>query len=231
MRKFIAAAFACAALTGAAEAAPVTFIFQNPNADLPDAGNYTTGGSCNGISISGGDLCAVNQSLGLHYAKDWAGVKAVGGSAGDFALMQDLSPANSGLAVLTEGETNSDDQVQSARAESIEFTFDGIVELLAIDFNAGADRNCASPGNEGPCGTFDLIVDGVLVGDDLTAIDDMMFGAIVGKVFNIVATGPDHGGFAIGSITVAQVPVPGAAFLLLSGIAGMSFASRKKKRV
>ncbi|MEE2690960.1 MAG: hypothetical protein VX640_05385 [Pseudomonadota bacterium] len=216
---------------GAASAAPVTFVFQNPGADLPVAGNYTTGGTCNGISISGPDLCTINHAVGLDYAKDWAGVNVIAKTgAGSTALIQDLSPTNSGLGALTQGETNSDDQVQFSKAESLVFTFASAVKLLEIDFNAGADTNCATPGGEGPCGTFDLIVDGFLVGDELTAIDNMLFASIVGQVFQVIATGPSFGGFTVGSITVDEVPVPGAALLLLSGLAGLGFAGRRKAR-
>lgn len=233
MLKAIAAGFAGAFLIGAANAAPVTIVFQNPGADLPVAGNYTTGGACNGIGISGPDLCTINHATGLDYSVDWVNVNVTAlTGAGSTALVQDLSPTNSGLGALTQGETNSDDQVQFSKAESLVFDFGSAVSLLEIDFNAGADTNCATPGGEGPCGTFSLIVDGVLslANTDLTALDNLAFASIVGTVFQVVATGPSFGGFTIGSITVAEVPVPGAALLLLSGLASLGFAGRRKAR-
>ncbi|MEQ8179493.1 MAG: hypothetical protein RIA10_14280, partial [Amphiplicatus sp.] len=123
--KTIASVFAGALLAGAANAAPVTIVFQNPGADLPVAGNYTTGGTCNGIGISGPDLCTINHATGLDYSKDWVDVNVVAKTgAGSTALIQDLSPTNSGLGALTQGETNSDDQVQFSTQESLLFTFE-----------------------------------------------------------------------------------------------------------
>lgn len=233
MRKsVIRAAFGLAtfAIAGAASAAPVTIVFQNPGADLPTAGNFTTGGTCNGIGISAADLCTINDAAGLTYMKGFATANVVALASGQAtSLIQDLNPNNSGLGVLSTGETNSDDQVQSARNESIEFNFGSDVFLHAIDFNAGADTNCATPGAEGPCGTFDLFVDGNLFGS-FTAVDDWMAAMIIqGTIFRVVATGPLNGGFTIGSITVSEVPIPGAAVLLLSGLAGFGFAGRRKK--
>lgn len=232
MKKLLASAaagLALAAMTGAAHAAAVTIVFQNPGADTPVSGNFTTGGTCNGISISGADLCTVDDALGFDYAKDFAtlNVTALNGS-GVTSLIQDLAPTNSGLGVLSPGESSSDDQVQLSTNESLLFDFGTDVFLLGIDFNAGADRDCATPGGEGPCGTFDLFVDGSLFGS-YTALDDMVFSSIEGSLFEVVATGPLNGGFSIGSITVGEVPVPGAAILLLSGVAGLGAASRRRK--
>ena len=229
MKKLLATAAAAAVgLLAIAEAAPVTIVFQNPGADLPVLGNFTTGGTCNGINISGADKCTINDAVGFDYAKGFATVNVTAlNTNGVTSLLQDLAPRNSGLGVLSPGESSSDDQVQLSNNESILFDFGGRVFLLGMDFNAGADRNCATPGNEGPCGTFDLFVDGSLLAS-FTAADDMVFNSIIGSVFEIVATGPLNGGFTIGSITVGEVPVPGAAVLLLSGIAGFGAARRRR---
>ena len=38
------------------------------------------------------------------------------------------------------------------------------------------------------------------------------------------------GGFTVAQLTVSDVPIPGAIPLLISGIAGLGFASKKKKK-
>lgn len=208
----------------AANAGVTTFVFQNPGADTPVAGVDSTGGTCNSINVSSIDLCDSNGS-GLSYLKGGLTLLAEGFGTGTTALLQDLAPNNSGLAVLSEGETSSDDQIQMSAMESIVFTFGEVVTLTGIDFNAGGDTNCATFNTEGPCGTFDLYVDMALYGS-FVAADDMIFD-IVGTIFKIVATG-QGAGFTIGSIS-AEVPVPAALPLLLSGIAGLGFASRRRK--
>ncbi|MEM6746364.1 MAG: hypothetical protein AAF608_02990 [Pseudomonadota bacterium] len=232
MRKLLASAAACLsvfAMAGAAQASEVTITFENPGADLPN-GNFTTGGKCNGVKISGIDLCSIDENLGLTYTKDWVEVTATAYNSGGITdIMQDLAPKTSGLAVVSPGESSSDDQVQFSAGESVVFDFGTDVVLEAMDFNAGADRNCSNPGGEGPCGTFDLFVDNALFGS-YTAVDDMVFGGIVGTLFEFVATDL-NGGFAIASVTVSETPVPGAAVLLLSGLAGLGFNRSRRKLV
>lgn len=225
------AAGAIALMSASAAHAGITFTFQNPGADLPTEGNFTTGGLCNGIGISGTDLCTIDNAAGLTYRISGVELNATALS-GDTpsALVQDLQPNNSGLAVLTAGEGSSDDQVQVGRNESILFDFMEEVTVTEIDFNAGNDVNCADflPA-EGPCGNFTLLVDGIATLVDIEAVDNFFTGGIVGTTFQIIATGPVGTGFTIGSITIADVPLPAGAWLLITGLAGLGFAGRQKK--
>ena len=231
MKKLLIAAVAATglmAITGSAHAVSVTIVFENPDADTPTAGNFTTGGQCNGVNISSGDLCSIDENLGFTYEKDFVDLNVTAYNSGGITdIMQDLAPSNSGLVVLTKGESSSDDQVQFSNGESLLFDFGTAVSLDGIDFNSGSDKECSNPGGEGPCGDFELFVDGEYFGL-FTAIDDMAFADIIGTTFELIAAGPTDGGFAVGSITVSQVPVPAAGLFLLSGVAGFSLSRRRK---
>ena len=240
LSKALAAGFAGALMIGAANAATVTFNFTGTApTDLP-TGNFTTGGSCDGFAVSGGDYCSDDNAAGLTYSKGGISLTAVGfggpvGQVSAQTLIQDIQPPISGLGVLTAGEVAADDQVQIDANEYIEFTSTGgPVTLLGIDFNRGDDVNCGavgSDGGEGPCGTFALFVDGSMIAALAgNAVDNLVFAGITGTIFRIVATGPEGAGFAIASLTFNEVPIPGAALLLLSGLAGLGFAGRRKAR-
>ena len=235
MKKLLLTAAAGVALAcGAAQAATVTYTFENPGADTPENNsNVQTGGKCNNVGISSQDLCSETASEGFVYGTGDLAVTATAFNGTTVTnIMQDLRPSNSGLAVTTDGETTSDDQVQVERNESIKFSFDVPVFLNAMDFNAGGDTDCNSGSlPEGPCGSFTLTVfdafDNVVSNDVYAAIDDLDFGSILGAAFQVTAI-TENAGFAIGSITVSEVPLPGAAIFLLSGLAGLGFARSRK---
>ena len=216
------------AFAGTSHAGPITFTFQNPDADLPtNIGDFTTGGTCNGTSISGSDICETGS--GLDYSKSGLSLNVTAANTVEESalLMQDLAPRNSGLAVITEGDTSSDDQVQVATGESILFTFGQRVNLLGFDFNDGSDSDCSTAGSEGPCGLFDLFVDGAF---EVTyaAVDDWSFPTLIsGTTFEVVHTSPENGGFAIGSVT-AEVPEPGTLALLGLGLLGLGASYRRR---
>lgn len=153
------------------------------------------------------------------------------------SILQDLSPEDSGLAVISPLDSSGkDDQIQASSNESLIFTFNKEVSFDFIDLNAGNDNPCSKPNDaEGSCGSFDIIVDGVAYtfndGGSGTEGDNIDLGGLVGMVFEIVPTDPETpSGFAIGSITVTETPIPGAAVLLLSGLAGVGFNSSRRRK-
>ena len=240
MMKLLASAVVAAGLM-AAPANATTFVFKS------GLGSFDT--PINGVNVDndcgsiGTDLCTDIAADGFRYGKQGVFFTAFGRTAvsydgvnntitdagGAATLIQDILPDNSGLGVFSPGEGNSDDQVQFARGESIIFDFSETANPVAIsdiEFNAGADRDCSDPGGEGPCGLFALFIDDTFVGEILA--DDNVPGAYVGRVFEFIAL-DEIGGFTIAQFTVSEVPIPGALPLLLSGIAGLGFATRRKK--
>lgn len=218
-RLFAAAALFC---LSAAPAHATTFIFKG------DGGLYDTptGNIANDCGTTPLDLCTDEDALGFTYSKDSVEFTARAFANGVVTtLIQDIDPENSGLGALSEG-TREDDQTQFNAGESIEFIFTNVVNLFDIEFNAGNDVDCSSPGPEGPCGDFDLFIDDIFF-DTITAID-LLPDVFTGQKFSFVAKTPDAG-FAIAQFTVIETPLPAALPLLLAGLGGIAFAARRRK--
>ena len=239
MTKLLVSAIVAAGLMVApASAAQVVFKGAGLNA-TPGAGSTTSNCGSGGVN----DFCSTEPGVGLEYSV--SGIDFTVSAFENFfgekigaIVIQDIQPTNSGLGVISDSEsrTGGDDQVQSngGANESLFFDFRGEgrnpIQLSNIEFNSGADRDCSAPGNEGPCGLFDLYVDGMLKVAGVLA-EDSVLGGWVGSTFEFVANNPggDPSGFVIAQFDVQEVPIPGALPLLLSGIAGLGFAARRKK--
>lgn len=222
MKQLLAiAALGLAAVGLSGEAGATTFIFKGNGAyDTP------TGNIANNCGTVGIDFCTIDHAAGFTYSKDGVSVTATAHtSAGPTLLIQDIEPGESGLGAFSEND-NDNDQTQFNSDEWIEFVFNGPVILSNIEFNAGNDVDCSTPGPEGPCGFFDLFIDNVLFAN-LEAVD-LLAGPFVGTIFRFAPTTPDAG-FAIAQFEVQPVPIPAALPLLLTGLAGLGFASRKRK--
>jgi hypothetical protein len=228
MNRILATVTAAAALFGATAAnAATTFIFKG-DMDLHDVPTGNFDNSCGSV---GDDICSVNHALGLSYSKDGIQFTAFGFANNVAArLIQDISPDNSGIGVLSEADPTQD-QTQFDTGEVIEFLFNQVVTLLNIEFNAGDDVDCSSFGSEGPCGNFDLFIDNVFIAN-IAAVDLIAGGGAgwTGTRFSFRPT-TAGAGFNIAQFTVDAnvIPVPAALPLLLSGLAGLAFASRRKK--
>lgn len=228
MKKFLISCIAGAAALGVAGAAnAVTFQFKGDGGtfDAP-TGNFVQ--DCGSV---GQDYCSDDHTLGLNYAKDGISVTAFGYANGVAArVIQDIFPDNSGIGVLSE-DLDTQDQTQFDSLEIIEFLFNQVVTLTNIEFNAGDDVNCSTPGAEGGCGEFELWVDGLFVAT-IAAVDLLAGGGAdwTGTLFSLrpITAGA---GFNVAQFTIdSAVPVPGALILLLTGLGGLSFASRGKKK-
>ncbi len=224
MLKLLISAAAAAAI-GITSAQATTFIFKGDGGlqDVP-TGNIAL--DCGSV---GADYCTADDTLGFAYAKDGISftVKAFANNL-ITQLIQDISPANSGLGALSEADA-SQDQTQFGAAEAIEFVFNQVVTLTNLEFNQGDETDCsAAAGGEGPCGNFDLFIDNVLFAN-LAAVD-LLAGGFTGTTFRFVATTPGAG-FALAQFAIDQqvIPLPAAWPLLLSGVAGLTFSARRRK--
>lgn len=254
MTKLLVSAIAAAGML-VAPATAATYVFkgeiENPGVNVV-ADNGVNCASSSPLQ----DLCSPAVGVGLEY-DDFGFDLTVDGfqdvvhdgtsvtSRVDAIVIQDRTPRDSGLGVFSDGDGNSDDQVQAKTGESIKFTFEGDNAFLLsnIEFNRGGDVDCSAPSNSGPsegeCGLIDIFVDNVFYKTLDSADLDVIAGegdfldviTKAGKMFEFVANraSNDPSGFTIAQFTVQEVPIPGALPLLLSGIAGLGFAARRKK--
>lgn len=235
--RYLAAAVVAAGLM-AAPASATTFVFKGQ-------GNNVTPLGVDGVDFescaSPGDFCSVEtQGVwgGLDYELDGIALTVNAYADPDGVatrLIQDISPEDSGLGAWSE-DNNSDDQTQFDAGESIEFIFEDEYALTDVEFNAGGDVNCTTNsggGGEGSCGSFllevfnlaDILTYSTII--DITNTDVLAFlGA--GARFVLTSLTPGSG-FTVAQFTVSEVPVPAALPLLLSGLAGLGFASRRRK--
>ena len=246
---FLSALTAAAALiTTSANA--TTFFFAGPLDDAPtNAANIN-----NDCGTVGADLCTTNFAAGFDYSKNGVSFNTVGytggtdlgtdgyvrGAAG--ILIQDLVGPNQGHGVISASEfTNGTpgavdlDQINLDTGESVLYTFTESVTLTGIALNSGTSNDCPDlTGTEGPCGTVGVIVDGVLsTFNDFVANGVLAVGGVAvqltGTTFEFLSlTG--NAGYSIEQFTVSDVPVPAALPLLISGLLGLGFASRRRKK-
>ena len=222
--RFLLAAAAAAAVLGLSTA-PRAAVFQFEG----NGGAYDTptGNIALDCGTVGADFCSGNDASGLSYSKGGISLTATAfTSGGATQLIQDITPTDSGLGALSEND-NVNDQTQLG--EWIVLTFDRAVQLSGIEFNAGNDTNCSTPGSEGPCGFFDLFIDNVFFGN-LQAVD-LVAGPFFGTSFRFVPT-TQGAGFVIAKLIAevpAEVPLPAALPLMLAGLAGLGFAARRSR--
>ncbi|MEM9495775.1 MAG: VPLPA-CTERM sorting domain-containing protein [Pseudomonadota bacterium] len=236
MSKILGVIAGVAALSFASQAGAVTFVFKG------DGGNVTPLGTLGADFVddcaTGGDFCSTpDHARGLNYSLGGVDLNVVAYAAGNATrLIQDRVPGDSGLGAFSEDNT-SDDQTQFDSRESLEFDFGVVRTVTNVEFNAGGDRDCtiASAGSgEGVCGEFRLDIfdlSDALVSSTTVDITNTDVLPILGTGARFVLTAlTPGGGFTVAQLSVNEVPVPAALPLLISGIAGLGFASRRRKQ-
>lgn len=231
--RYMAAALAAAGLM-MAPASATTFVFKGSGNNVTPDNVANVDATCATLNPLA-DFCTIDHAEGFDYSLGgtdvnvtaYASVSGLGDvdAAHAARLIQDRSPADSGLGAWSESSIN-DDQTQFDAMEAIRFVFDSVVNLTDVEFNAGGDTNCSNFGSEGPCGDFDLYIDGAFIAT-ITAVD-MIASLGTGMEFVLIAV-TQGAGFTIAQFTVNEVPVPAALPLLLSGLAGLGFASRRRR--
>ena len=214
-------------------ASATTFVFKGGGLNVTPQGAFVQ--DCGTVGV---DFCSVaDHSAGLTYERNGIDLTVRAYKDGTpTRLIQDITPDNSGLAAFSE-QTIRDDQTQYDSGESIEFDFGmNAVTVVDVEFNAGDDIDCsaaAGGGGEGSCGRFlleifdvtDMMILSTII--DITNIDML---PLLGSGARFLLTALDQGsGFVVAQFTVSEVPIPGAIPLLITGLAGLGFASRKKK--
>ncbi|MEM9617456.1 MAG: VPLPA-CTERM sorting domain-containing protein [Pseudomonadota bacterium] len=234
---FAAAAAAFSVFAAGAAANATTFVFKGDGLNVTPEGVLNTDfvQDCGTVGV---DFCSLpDHSAGLEYSRDGIDLTVRAYENMDpTRLIQDIAPGDSGLGAFSEDNSN-DDQTQFDAGESIEFDF-GMNSLTIVDveFNAGGDTNCTNTSDgsgEGSCGRFlleifdvsDMMILSTII--DITNIDVL---PSLGTGARFLLTALDEGsGFVVAQFTVSEVPIPGAIPLLLSGLAGIGFAARRKK--
>ena len=219
-----------ATLAFASQAGATTFIFDgNADGSPVDVPTSNIAMDCGSV---GQDFCSDDDAAGFNYSGggiDFNVLALNNGSATE--LIQDLVGPNQGLGVLSEGG-NTQDQINAG--ESILITFQNAVTLSDIWLNDGISQDCPGGGAEGPCGDVGISVDGAMAVTFTEFLANGVLGsggevlALVGTTFEFFALS-DNAGYSIEQFTVSDVPVPAALPLLISGLAGLGFASRRRK--
>jgi len=226
MQKLLSAAVASVALMGAAHAAPVTIDFEGPAAGTVVSNQFA------GVTVSGTAfgpmIFDTNNPTG--------GDSDLGSPLTNAGPDQGSTAAGNVLIISEDGNSNNPDD--NGNGGTLTFDFDSVVTFLGFDGVDFTDGNAnlivrLFDTSATEIFSYDFAADGpgIDVGDnEFFSFFSNVFGAGIAGVASATIQLTGSGAVDNLSFDVADVPIPGALPLLLSGIAGLGFSMRRKKR-
>ncbi len=217
---FAAASLAAGSLSMAAHAAPVDFVsFAAGNEHGIVSGTVGT----SNVTING-----VDMTLLSNFNPYFDDVDAVSRKPGGLGVCRNLAT----LGVKpNQCNPGSDDSIDGdgGTAEYIKILFtNGPVDIRHLSFNNG-QHNSLNTDNVAQVTYMVLNAAGVATFTATTSFANLVALASGGAFLNVAGLGFQFAGTEFYVDTVSDVPLPAALPLLLSGLAGLGFAARRKK--